>query len=141
MLEGSKTPLKLYREIWILQILMSPNLIFGINKQFIFLGYWRTPTYGSKILIFLSYSKKCCVWGKLPICYLILATKYVLPDPCFLIHVTWYVLPETSYLILFLICFCKTSFLILVTSYLLHFIFVTWYLFPGTFIWHMTCIT
>ena len=68
-------------------------------------------------------------------CYQLCVTWFLLPDTCYLILVTRYLLPNT-----FVHLFCKSSFLIIVTSYLLHaiccLILVSWHI-----IWLMTYVT
>ena len=61
MFEGSKTPLNLYVEIWILQILMSPNLNFWYQQTVYILKEWKDPYGGLQNPYFLELQQKYVV--------------------------------------------------------------------------------
>ena len=61
MFEGSKTPLNLHVEIWILQILMSPNLNFWYQQTVYILKAWKDPYGGLQNPYFLELQQKYVV--------------------------------------------------------------------------------
>ena len=61
MFEGSKTPLNLHVEIWILQILMSPNLNFCYKQTVYILKAWKDPYGGLQNPYFLELQQKYVV--------------------------------------------------------------------------------
>ena len=64
MLEGSKTPLNLYVEIWILQILMPPNLNFRYQQKVFILRALKDPYGGLQNPDFLELQQKNVRLGK-----------------------------------------------------------------------------
>ena len=70
MFEGSKTPLNLHVEIWILQILMSPDLNFWYQPTVYILKAWKDPYGGLQNPYFLELQQKYaegeqnCPYGK-----------------------------------------------------------------------------
>ena len=64
MLEGSKTPLNLYVEIWILQILMPPNLNFQYQQTVYILRALKDPYGGLQNPNFLELQQKNVAAGE-----------------------------------------------------------------------------
>ena len=64
MLEGSKTPLNLYVEIWILQILMPPNLNFEYQQTVYILRALKDPYVGLQNPYFLELQQKNVAAGE-----------------------------------------------------------------------------
>ena len=64
MFEGSKTPLNLYVEIWILQILMSPNLNFRYQQTVYTLRALKDPYGGLQNPYFLELQQKNVAAGE-----------------------------------------------------------------------------
>ena len=58
MFEGSKTPLNLHLEIWILQFLMSPDLNFWYQQTVYILKAWKDPYGGLQNPYFLELQQK-----------------------------------------------------------------------------------
>ena len=64
MFEGSKTPLNLYVEIWILQILMPPNLNFRYQQTVYILRALKDPYGGLQNPNFLELQQKNVAAGE-----------------------------------------------------------------------------
>ena len=64
MFEGSKTPLNLYVEIWILQILMPPNLNFRYQPTVYILRALKDPYGGLQNPYFLELQQKNVAAGE-----------------------------------------------------------------------------
>ena len=64
MFEGSKTPLNLYVEIWILQILMPPNLNFWYQQTVYTLRALKDPYGGLQNPYFLELQQKNVAAGE-----------------------------------------------------------------------------
>ena len=72
MFEGSKTPLNIFVEIWILQILMSFKLNFWYQQTVYILMAWKDPYGGLQNPYFLELQQKNVAAGEN--CPYILAT-------------------------------------------------------------------
>ena len=64
MFEGSKTPLNIFVEIWILQILMSPKLNFLYQQTVYILKAWKDLYGGLQNPYFLELQQKNVVAGE-----------------------------------------------------------------------------
>ena len=64
MFEGSKTPLNIFVEIWILQILMSVKLNFWYQQTVYILMAWKDPYGGLQNPYFLELQQKNVAAGE-----------------------------------------------------------------------------
>ena len=64
MFEGSKTPLNIFVEIWILQILMSFKLNFWYQQTVYILMAWKDPYGGLQNPYFLELQQKNVAAGE-----------------------------------------------------------------------------
>ena len=64
MFEGSKTPLNIFVEIWILQILMSLKLNFWYQQTVYILMAWKDPYGGLQNPYFLELQQKNVAAGE-----------------------------------------------------------------------------
>ena len=64
MFEGSKTPLNIFVEIWILQILMSVKLNFWYQQTVYILMAWKDPYGGLQNPYFLELHQKNVLAGE-----------------------------------------------------------------------------
>ena len=64
MFEGSKTPINIFVEIWILQILMSVKLNFWYQQTVYILMAWKDPYGGLQNPYFLELQQKNVAAGE-----------------------------------------------------------------------------